>query len=354
MDHALDLYKDRGALARAEAWAQLPPEELRRRAAAAARDRDAEQLWALTEAYLFLHGSRGAKVSRHTLRTYRRGVRDLVEAWASENLLRPSRDAGVVYMRRLEAGNGSAPAEVPRRGRATAAREVPASPGRPLSAASLQVKLAAARTLYKALRWAGASDARPFDDVRVAKDPTPPWEKRRPYADHEVEALLALASGAEKVMVLLGAHAGLRIGEMASLRWDDLDLERGKLRVRSGKGGKAATVSVTRRLRDALAELRLVSAGAGREAHRQRDAALVLPWAADHARRRFRRLCALAGVEYQNAGVHGLRHGAGTRYYRQTGDLGRVAAHLRHADIQTTRIYAKIGAAEIGDDIEDW
>lgn len=329
MDHALDLYKDRGALARAEAWAQLPPEELRRRAAAAARDRDAEQLWALTEAYLFLHGSRGAKVSRHTLRTYRRGVLDLLEAWQGENLLRPSRDAGVLYMRRLESG---------------------ADGGEPPKAATLQVKLAAARTLYRALRWSGATEARPFEDVRVAKDPTPPWEKRRPYDDDEVEALLELATGAERALVLLGAHGGLRIGEMADLRWNDLDFAKSSLRVRSGKGGKAASVRMTRRLREVLEELRR-DVG---DTNRQRDAGLVLPWGADHARRRFRRLCARAGVDYRTAGVHGLRHGAGTRYYRQTKDLGRVAAHLRHADIQTTRIYAKIDTKAIGDDIEEW
>lgn len=344
MKPTLDVFKDPATLARAEAWAKLPPDELKRRAAAAAGERDAEQLWALTEAYLFLHGSRGAKVSRHTLRAYRRGVLDLVEAWSGENLLRPSRDAGVVYMRRLEAGSPE-----PSKGQATQA-----APAAPLSAASLQVKLAAARTLYKALRWAGATEARPFDDVRVAKDPTPPWEKRRPYSDDEVEALLGLAEGPEKVMVLLGAHAGLRIGEMADLRWSDLDLERGQLRVRSGKGGKAATVSVTKRLRDALEELKLTTSAGQHEKNRHRDAGLVLPWAADHARKRFKRVCALAGVDYQSAGVHGLRHGAGTRYYRQTGDLGRVAAHLRHADIQTTRIYAKIDAKAIGEDIEDW
>lgn len=324
---------DGSALARAESWAALPPDELRRRAARAANERDAEELWALTEAYLFLHGSKGARISRHTLRTYRRGVADLLEAWAGENLLRPSRDAGVVYVRRLESGALTG--------------------GEPPSPATLSVKLAAARTLYKALRWAGATEARPFDDVRVAKDPTPPWEKRRPYRDGEVEALLALAAGAERVMVLLGAHGGLRIGEMADLRWDDVDLATSTLRVRSGKGGKAATVRMTRRLREALAELAQdPDYQAGEK--RQRDTSYVLPWTADHARRRFRRLCARAGVDYETAGVHGLRHGAGTRYYRQTRDLGRVAAHLRHADIQTTRIYAKIDAETIGDDIEDW
>ncbi len=342
MTRSLTVYEPDSTLARAETWASLPPHDLKRRAALAASTRDADQLWALTEAYLFLHGSRGAKVSKHTLRTYRRGVLDLVEAWSGENLLRPSRDAGVVYMRRLESGSQPGPAVDAER------------PAAPLSASSLQVKLAAARTLYKALRWAGATEARPFDDVRVGKDLTPAWEKRRPYSDVEVESLLAHADGAEKLMVLLGAHAGLRIGEMADLRWSDIDYDRSQLRVRSGKGGKAATVHLTKRLRDALLDFMRAQSADGHGKNRQRDAGLVLPWATDHARKRFKRVCRLAGVEYDSAGVHGLRHGAGTRYYRQTKDLGRVAAHLRHADIQTTRIYAKIDAESIGEDIDDW
>lgn len=329
-----DLQRYQGdQLARAESWAALPVDALRRRAAKAATERDAQELWALCEAYLFLHGSKGARASHHTLRTYRRGVLDLLAAWQGENLLRPSRDAGVMYLRRLEAGVAE-----------------DGSQRKPPSPATLQVKLAAARTLYKALRWSLATEARPFEDVSAGKDPTPAWEKRRPYRDAEIEALLELAEPAERVLVLLGAHAGLRIGEMSELHWSDLDLERGVLRVRNGKGGKAADVSVTKRLADALTAL----AGEGDQQHRQRGAELVLPWAADHARRRFRRLCSRSGVKYQGAAVHGLRHSAGTRYYQQTSDLGRVAAHLRHADIQTTRIYAKIDTDSIGDDIEDW
>lgn len=348
MTPTIIVHQPDSTLARAETWASLPPDELKRRAASAASTRDAQQLWALTEAYLFLHGSRGAKISKHTLRTYRRGVVDLVEAWPGENLLRPSRDAGVIYMRRLENG-------VPvTAGASQADAADPAAPTAPLSASSLQVKLASARTLYKALRWAGATEARPFDDVRVGKDLTPAWEKRRPYSDAEVESLLEHAEGAEKLMVLLGAHAGLRIGEMADLRWADIDYDRSHLRVRSGKGGKAATVHVTKRLRDALHDYMRAQSAVQHEKNRQRESGLVLPWGTDHARKRFKRVCQLAGVEYASAGVHGLRHGAGTRYYRQTKDLGRVAAHLRHADIQTTRIYAKIDAEAIGDDIDDW
>ncbi len=318
-------------MSRAEGWAALPPDELKRRAARAANARDLEELWALTEAYLFLHGSKGARASKHTLRTYRRGVEDVLAGWQHENLLRPARDAGVLYIRRLESTPNPDTGAVPQ-------------------PSTLQVKLAAARTLYRALRWSGATEARPFENVRVAKDPTPPWEKRRPYADREVERLLELATPAERVVILLGAHAGLRISEMTALRWTDIDLGRGELRVEAGKGGKRARVRMTRRLRESLAALRAEGTSPGR----QRDADLVLPWATDRTRKRFRGLCRRAGVDYDSAGVHGLRHGAGTRYYRQTHDLGRVAAHLRHADIQTTRIYAKVDQDAIQEDIDDW
>ncbi len=95
---ALDRYTG-DQLSRAEGWAKLPADELKRRASKASAERDPVELWALVEAYLFLHGSKGARASHHTLRTYKRGVLDLLAAWQGENLLRPSRDAGVLYRR---------------------------------------------------------------------------------------------------------------------------------------------------------------------------------------------------------------------------------------------------------------
>ncbi len=106
---------------RAAAWAQLPDDERKRRAMAAARDHDAEALWALTEDVLRLQGLRGGKVRLSTLATYRTKIvppspastkrgqhqRDralpLLVAWTRENLLRPSRHAGATWVRQLEA-----------------------------------------------------------------------------------------------------------------------------------------------------------------------------------------------------------------------------------------------------------
>ena len=121
---------------RAGRWASLSEEDRRRRAVEATAARDVAALWSLTEAWLTLYGPSGAKVSVNTLQAYERGVRVLVEAWAGENLLRPARDAGALWLRGLE--------------------------GEGLSAATVRVRLAAAKALYKALRWGGGHQGRPL------------------------------------------------------------------------------------------------------------------------------------------------------------------------------------------------
>jgi integrase/recombinase XerC len=318
-------------LNQAKSWAELSAEDLKRRAAKAANERDTEELWQLTKAYLFLHGAKGGNVSSHTLRNYRRGVTDLIESWQGENILRPSRDAGVLYVRKLET--------VPNQ-----------KTGQPVSAATIEVKLAAARTLYKALRWTDATEANPFEDVSPAPDMTPDWEKRKPYTVEDVEKLLHVAEPLEAVMVLLGAHTGLRISEICSLKWSDIDWSKGKLKV-LGKGGKRASVSMSAKLEEILKSTQTLRD----ERKRTKNSSdHVLPWQPDRARQRFKQLCSLAGVEYKDKAVHGLRHGAGTRYYAQTKDLGRVASHLRHENIQTTRIYAKLADDAIREDLKDW
>ena len=59
-----------------------------------------------------------------------------------------------------------------------------------LAPSSVQVRLAAGRALYAALRWAGSSDAAPFTNVKAASDPIPRWEKRKPYLDEDIATLL--------------------------------------------------------------------------------------------------------------------------------------------------------------------
>lgn len=302
-------------LQRTRDLAVLGEDELRRFAAEASRDRDVGALWALTEAHLTLHGSAGSRVSGHTLSAYRYAVGMLLEDWAAENLLRPNRNAGVLWVRDLE--------------------------GR-YKSATVRVYLAGAKALYGALRWSGTTDAAPFADVKVAVDKTPAWEKQEAYTQTEVHWLERCTDGATFLVILLGAHAGLRVSEMTALRWEHVDLEDGSLRVVAGKGGKTARVYLTPTLAKALEATPL-----------EQRTGFVLPCRSRQSvYERLEAACKQAKVKFK--GVHALRHASGTRLRDETGDLALVADHLRHSSLDTARGYAKADNRQLRRALGEW
>jgi integrase len=296
----LDLYRA-NPLDRARNWNDLEAGERRRRAVIAARDKDKEALWSLTEAYLVLNGSSGTSVSPRTLKAYRWAI-DRFLTYAGEqafNLLSPASGDGVRFIRTVEAGG--------------------------LSPASTRVQLAGVRLLYSALRWAEATQVSPFADVKPVRDKTAAWDKRSPYREEEITALLTHADPRMKALLLLCAHGGLRISEALALEWKDVQLAAGNLLVRSGKGGKSRQVVLGKSLVQALEGVH--SEGA------------VIGGSYPAAVERLQRLCARAGVLFR--GYHALRHYAGTRLTREGASLDDVARHLGHSVLETARIYAK-------------
>jgi integrase/recombinase XerC len=302
-------------LQRTRDLASMSEEELRRFAAEAARDRNGATLWALTEAHLTLHGSSGSRVSVHTLSAYRHGVTGLLRDWSGENLLRPSRNAGVLWVRELEAQ---------------------------FKPATVRGYVAAAKSLYAALRWSGATDAAPFADVKVAVDKTPSWEKRDAYTQTEVHWLERVSEGATLLVVLLGAHAGLRVSEMTALRWDDINISDGVLRVVAGKGDKSGRVYLTPTLAQALEAVST-----------EQRTGYVLPCRSRRAvYQRLEVACRQAKVAFK--GVHALRHASGTRLREDTRDLALVADHLRHSSLDTARGYAKANNLQLKKALGEW
>lgn len=334
------------ALARAAQLHRWSEDALRRFAAQAAGNRDVEDLWRLLEAHLTLLGDSGVATSQHTLRAYRRGVVELVTMWGGENLLRPSRDAGALYLQRLRAGDRpeiTESAETGKRGRRP-------KPG-PLAPATIELRLAAARALYQALRWAGATEADPFRDLSVGRRTSREEDvaSLKVYTETELTNLLGQAMDPEdRVILLLGAHGGLRVSEMLALRWDEVFLEDREMLVRAGKGNKTAMVQLSPRLAVELKtwrNQRLAEDGeAGVHVLRLRSQFGVY--------RRLRQLCEQCEVRFK--GVHGLRHAAGTKLYRQTGDLGQVQDHLRHATLDMARRYARSDRRKLRGSLDDW
>lgn len=297
--------------ARAERIGRLEPEELRKRAVTACRDQDVATLWEIAEAYLVNRGRKGASVSPRTLETYRDSV-DRFCAWAvpaGVQLLRPRSSEGFAFVRHLESLG--------------------------FSASTVQVRLSGARTLYAALRWAGATDASPFEDVRAARDPRPAWEKRAPYSDADVEKLLKHADPQERVAVLLAADCGLRNSELTAMQWADLRLddEHPHLMVRGkGRAGYREAAPLSGRAERAL---RVWGEGQAKEGY-------ILTWRTRKTvRDHILKLCELAGVRYEGREVHGLRHTAGTRTYLETGDILEARDLLRHRDITSTQVYVQ-------------
>lgn len=99
------------------------------------------------------------------------------------------------------------------------------------------------RGLYKALRHLGVIP-RTYDPLLTLTVPrltAQPGEERRHYTDPEINQLLTHARDAEeRCLILLGAHAGLKSGEVCTLNWTDVQLTDATLRVRSRlipKGG---------------------------------------------------------------------------------------------------------------------
>ena len=287
---------------RAKTWSDLSPEERRRRAVLAVRDQDADTLWTLTEAYLTLHGSSGTAISPRTLKAYRWAVnRYLTYAGVQAvNLLRASSSDGVRFVRTVEAEG--------------------------LSASSTRVQLAGVRLFYAALRWADATQAAPFNDVKPVREKTAAWDKRSPYTHDEVQALLEHADERMKALILLCAHGGLRISEALAVRRADINLDGRELTVRHGKGGKQRRVVIGETLIRALNRL-------------PEQPGSLIGGSYPAAVERLRRLCLRAGVAYR--GYHALRHYAGTRLTREGASLDDVARHLGHSVLETARIYAK-------------
>jgi integrase/recombinase XerC len=312
-------------------WARMSPERRRIRAVRAANERDAEALWDLTHYVLATRGRKRAGMSERTRVAYRRGVRDLVDAWQEENLLRPSPDAGAIWLIRLE----TEPITRTARGRTT---------NGPRAAATVAVKLAAGKALYRALRHVGATDADPFRDLTAPADAAAPEDKREAYRSDEVARLLAVAEPRDVAFVHLCATAGLRNAEATGLVWGQVDDRDGLLRRVVGKGGRVRDVPAADALLDALAAIRPAVPGPDER---------VLGFGPGRARRRLRALCERAGVRYEGREVHGLRHTAGTEVARRHG-IDAAADLLRHANLQTTRRYAKRSRAErraVADDL---
>ena len=137
--------------------------------------------------------------------------------------------------------------------------------------------------------------------------------------------------------------SGIRVGELTALDIDDLDLDRGVVRV-MGKGGKERTVPFGAPAREAVQAW--LTLGRPQVAAEGSGPALLLGRRGRRADPRQIRAAVhslLAHVpNAPDLGPHGLRHSAATHLLEGGADLRLVQELLGHASLATTQIYTHV------------
>ncbi len=152
--------------------------------------------------------------------------------------------------------------------------------------------------------------------------------------------------------ILLMTRLGLRAGEVAALKLDDVDWRRGELVIR-GKGRRHDRLPLPRDVGAALArylaDRPATAVGRGvftrrRAPHRGLSAAGIKQVINAHF--------AKAGLSV--SGAHRLRHTAATEMLRRGGSLDEIAQVLRHKSHDTTAIYAKVDLVALRRVVRRW
>jgi len=188
--------------------------------------------------------------------------------------------------------------------------------------------------------------------------PAPEGFLPRGLARKVVEALLASCDASTKVgtrdlaVLTVLSRLGLRAGEVAGLRLEDLDWAHGEMVVR-GKGRSTGRLPMPVDVGEALAAY----LSSGRPEVEQRTVFLrvnapVSSMTASNVGQIVRSACKRAGVP--GAGPHRLRHSAATAMSRAGASLAEVGQVLREPADATTAIYAKVDRAALRALAQPW
>jgi integrase/recombinase XerC len=199
-------------------------------------------------------------------------------------------------------------------------------------------------TLRVFFRFLVDSDYLVRDPARLIRFARVQRPTARAMSASEVQQLLAIIrkhrspiARRDELMFRLMLGTGIRLGSLAALNVEDVDVKSGTLRIRA-KGGVEQTVYLNALLRRGLAgHIRTLADGAGplfRSGHGGRIGTRQVQIRFAHWRHK-----AGLGRAYT---VHSLRHTFATQLYQQTRDLHLVREALGHAGVGTTQRYAVI------------
>jgi len=173
----------------------------------------------------------------------------------------------------------------------------------------------------------------------------------RPYlSKEELQKLLDHTAGTQMHdIILLAAMTGLRRGELINLTWQDIDLAKGTILVRSSlsyqtKGGKIRLVPMNSTVRTML------------ESMEKREGYLFPgdrggKYNGDHLGRRFKSTIRRCGLN-PKLHFHSLRHTFASLLVKEGVSLYHVQRLLGHSSPRVTEIYSHLGSTELYGSVE--
>ncbi|OEU73553.1 MAG: tyrosine recombinase XerC [Desulfuromonadales bacterium C00003107] len=217
------------------------------------------------------------------------------------------------------------------------------------SRSTIARKLSALRSFFAYLVRQGVLTSNPGELIA-----TPRQEKYLPktLTVDEVFALIEQQGGSEllvcrdRAILEVFYSCGLRVGELAALNVDSVDLEQDLVRV-LGKGSKERLVPLGRQARAALERYLDV-----RDEAQDHDA-LFLNYrrgrlSARSIERNFKQLLLKAGL-VKDATPHSLRHSFATHLLDGGADLRAIQELLGHASLSTTQKYTQVSLDHLMD-----
>jgi site-specific recombinase XerD len=225
-----------------------------------------------------------------------------------------------------------------------------------VSLGTAKARVAELRSLLRFLHLRGITELALADSV-----PSPAgWRETsvpQTISRESVERLLGCCDRArldgvrDFAILALLARLGLRSIEVARLELDDLDWRGGEILVR-GKARRTDRLPLPGDVGEALADYL-----SRRDKHESRKVFLTLraptrPIRAESVGDIVRRTCRQAGVP--QVGAHRLRHTFASELLREGASLIDISQVLRHRDLATTAVYAKIDLGRLRQVAQPW
>ncbi|MGO9246870.1 MAG: tyrosine-type recombinase/integrase [Verrucomicrobiia bacterium] len=197
--------------------------------------------------------------------------------------------------------------------------------------ATVNRELACLKNMFNlAIKWGWVRD-NPVRQVKLFRENN---ARLRWVTLDEETALLEHCDQRLKTFVLAAVDTGFRAGELLSLRWQDVNFQRGSVSVASGytKNGEPRCNPMTKRLAQALQEWKAASKGSG-------DGLVFHDWRYREPFERARDAAKLG----KDVIVHSLRHTYISRLIMAGADVRTVQELAGHKTITMTMRYAHLG-----------